>query len=239
MRGQRMPCRPPWALATAKLTELGAGPLEYRRPDDRLRSGASGDRSLMTYEIYDRKYLSAMEIREKHAIFLTGRTVFAVSDAVSGYLNRCCFREILFMVGSAGGRGPTRRNGPPPKTPRTAPGETQKARIDMPAKRSPKPALADDRRRGISKPWTFLTNHAHVLIVLHGNPELVLREVAQRVGITERAVQRIVQDLETGGFIRREKIGRQNHYEVLKNKSLRHPIEAHRTIGDLLKLVSN
>jgi hypothetical protein len=86
--------------------------------------------------------------------------------------------------------------------------------------------------------WTFLTNHSHVLIVLHAEPELVLREVAARVGITERAVQRVVQDLEEGGFIRRERVGRQNRYEVLTDVPLRHPIESHRDIGDLLKLIT-
>lgn len=86
--------------------------------------------------------------------------------------------------------------------------------------------------------WTFLTNHAHVLIVLNGQPGLVLREVALRVGITERAVQRIVQDLEEEGFVRREKVGRQNRYEVITDKPLRHPIEAHRDIGDLLTLIT-
>jgi DNA-binding MarR family transcriptional regulator len=86
--------------------------------------------------------------------------------------------------------------------------------------------------------WTFLTNHAHVLAVLHSNPRLVLRQVAAQVGITERAVQRIIQDLEEGGFIKRQKVGRQNQYKVLSNQSLRHPIEAHRKIGDLLKLIN-
>ena len=86
--------------------------------------------------------------------------------------------------------------------------------------------------------WTFLTNHAHVLTVLDSDPDLVLREVALRVGITERAVQRIVVDLEESGFLLREKIGRQNHYKVLKDQPLRHPIEAHRTIGDLLELIT-
>ncbi len=88
-----------------------------------------------------------------------------------------------------------------------------------------------------SSRWTFLTNHSHVLITLYANPDLVLREVASRVGITERGVQRIVQDLEDEGFIRREKVGRKNHYQLLVEQPLRHPIEAHRTIGDLLKLV--
>lgn len=86
--------------------------------------------------------------------------------------------------------------------------------------------------------WTFLTNHAHVLIVLHRNPTVVLREVALEVGITERAVQRIIQDLEEEGFLQREKIGRQNHYEVLTDQALRHPIEKHKSIGDLLNLVA-
>ncbi|MEM6365279.1 MAG: winged helix-turn-helix transcriptional regulator [Planctomycetota bacterium] len=88
------------------------------------------------------------------------------------------------------------------------------------------------------KTWTFLTNHAHVLIVLHAHPDMVLRQVAIQVGITERAVQRIVQDLEDEGFIVREKVGRQNRYEVRTDVPLRHPIESHRNIGDLLKLIT-
>ena len=86
--------------------------------------------------------------------------------------------------------------------------------------------------------WTFLTNHAHVLAVLNANPEIVLRHVAGQVGITERAVQRIVQDLEEDGFIKRERVGRRNRYRILKQKSLRHPIESHCNIGDLLGLIS-
>jgi DNA-binding MarR family transcriptional regulator len=86
--------------------------------------------------------------------------------------------------------------------------------------------------------WTFLTNHSHVLVLLHSNPDIVLRQVASAVGITERAVQRIIQDLESGGVIERERIGRRNHYKVLIDKPLRHAIEAHRNIGDLLALIS-
>jgi predicted transcriptional regulator len=86
--------------------------------------------------------------------------------------------------------------------------------------------------------WTFLSNHAHVLIALYANPDLVLREVALKVGITERGVQRIVQDLEAEGFIQREKVGRKNHYQVITHQSLRHPMESHRTIGDLLRLIA-
>lgn len=68
---------------------------------------------------------------------------------------------------------------------------------------------------------------------------MVLREVALQVGITERAVQRIIADLEAGGVIEREKIGRQNHYEIRAAQPLRHPIESHRTIGELLALLNS
>ncbi len=86
-------------------------------------------------------------------------------------------------------------------------------------------------------PWTFLTNHAHVLILLSREGALVMREVAQRVGITERAVQRIIRDLEVGDYLQRDRVGRRNTYRINPRKALRHPIENHRTIGDLLALV--
>jgi len=92
----------------------------------------------------------------------------------------------------------------------------------------------------IEKPhtWTFLSNHAHVLILIASDPEIKLRDVAGRVGITERAVQRIVADLEAAGVLARRREGRRNHYAVFPKKPLRHPIEAHRTVGDLLGLVN-
>ena len=65
---------------------------------------------------------------------------------------------------------------------------------------------------------------------------MVLREVASLVGITERAVQRIIADLEASGFIEREKVGRKNHYRINPNLPLRPELEAHRSIGDLLDL---
>jgi DNA-binding MarR family transcriptional regulator len=85
--------------------------------------------------------------------------------------------------------------------------------------------------------WTFLSNHAHVLLCLAQTPDMVLREVAGRVGITERAVQKIIADLESGGALSREKIGRQNRYVIHAKLPLRHPIEAHCTIASLLSLV--
>lgn len=85
--------------------------------------------------------------------------------------------------------------------------------------------------------WTFLTNHSHVLILLSQDPTLVLREVAARVGITERAVQRIITDLEEAGFLEREREGRRNRYRIRAQQPLRHPIESHHTVGELIALV--
>lgn len=85
--------------------------------------------------------------------------------------------------------------------------------------------------------WTFLTNHSHVLICLWKEPDMRLRDVAAVVGITERAVQKIVQDLEAAGVLHRERIGRRNHYHIALDRPLRHPVEAHRHIRDLLHLV--
>ncbi len=85
--------------------------------------------------------------------------------------------------------------------------------------------------------WTFFTNHAHVLVCLAGDGEMRLRDVAAKVGITERAVQRIVMELEEGEVLVRQRDGRRNHYKINRDKALRHPIEAHRTIGDFLSLI--
>lgn len=85
--------------------------------------------------------------------------------------------------------------------------------------------------------WTFLTNHTHVLICLAQDPEMRLRDVADRVGITERATQRIVSDLEHGGALTRVRQGRRNRYDVNLDLPLRHPLESHRTVGDLIRAV--
>jgi len=84
--------------------------------------------------------------------------------------------------------------------------------------------------------WTFLSNHAHVLLLIAKDPEILLREVANLVGITERAVQKIVADLVEGGFLKKEKCGRRNRYNINIKKPLRHPLEAHKAIGELLKV---
>lgn len=85
--------------------------------------------------------------------------------------------------------------------------------------------------------WTFFTNHAHVLICLYEDSEMVLRDIATRVGITERAVQRIVQELEEAEFLERERVGRRNHYRVNRDKHLRHPIEEHCTVDALFGVI--
>lgn len=81
--------------------------------------------------------------------------------------------------------------------------------------------------------WTFLTNHAHVLVVVRRDPHALLRDIAAAVGITERAVQLILGDLEEAGYLRRTKVGRRNEYEVLGGP-LRHPLEKGRAVDDLL-----
>jgi DNA-binding Lrp family transcriptional regulator len=86
--------------------------------------------------------------------------------------------------------------------------------------------------------WTFLTNHSHVLLCIAGNPDILLREVAQQVGITERATQRIVAELEDAGYLSHQRVGRRNHYEVHADLPLRHPLEDHLEIGALLRMLS-
>ena len=85
-------------------------------------------------------------------------------------------------------------------------------------------------------PWHFLTNHAHVLLCISADPDITVRELADRVGITERAVMRIVGELDEGGALDRERDGRRNHYTLHHELPLRHPVEAHCTVGDLIRM---
>ncbi len=86
--------------------------------------------------------------------------------------------------------------------------------------------------------WTFFSNYGHVLVCLSRNNEARLRDVASEVGITERAVQKIVRDMQDAGFITVSKQGRCNRYRLNKRKSLRHGLESHCNIGKLLALVT-
>jgi predicted MarR family transcription regulator len=98
-----------------------------------------------------------------------------------------------------------------------------------------KPAASAGRTAG-AVGWTFLTNHAHVLLAVSRDPNARLRDVAATVGVTERAAQAIVADLEAGGYLRRTRVGRRNQYTVNGAGHFRHPAEADRQIGDLLAL---
>jgi hypothetical protein len=82
--------------------------------------------------------------------------------------------------------------------------------------------------------WTFLTNHAHVLIAIDRDPELRQRDISHAVGITVGAVQKIIHELETGGYVEHDRVGRRNRYRVNHDRPLRHPLEESHTIGDLL-----
>jgi predicted transcriptional regulator len=88
-----------------------------------------------------------------------------------------------------------------------------------------------------SPQWTFLTNHTQVLLCLARNPEIRLRDVAQRVGITERAAQRILADLVHSGHVDRVRVGRRNHYTVNRDQAMRHAAQAGQEIGGLLDLL--
>ncbi|MDZ4729970.1 MAG: Lrp/AsnC family transcriptional regulator [Xanthomonadales bacterium] len=84
--------------------------------------------------------------------------------------------------------------------------------------------------------WTFLSNYAHVLLCLAENPRARLRDVADRVGITERTTMRLITQLDQAGILKRVKNGRCNEYVIDTSEHLRHPIEAHCTVGQLLRM---
>lgn len=90
----------------------------------------------------------------------------------------------------------------------------------------------------MSTRWTFLSHHAHVFLCIARDPDTRLREVAVEVGITERAVQAIVNDLVDDGYLTRERVGRRNHYEVNPSAPLRHPLNSEAEVGALLGLLA-
>jgi DNA-binding IscR family transcriptional regulator len=89
----------------------------------------------------------------------------------------------------------------------------------------------------MAEDWTFLTNHAHVLVYLSRDPGALLREVSAAVGITEGAVQRIVADLVDAGYLDRTRTGRRNSYVLRPDRPLRHPLESGGTVGAILEVV--
>ncbi|HEU4513496.1 MAG TPA: winged helix-turn-helix domain-containing protein [Nocardioidaceae bacterium] len=85
--------------------------------------------------------------------------------------------------------------------------------------------------------WTFLSNHGHVLVCLARDPEVRMRDVAEAVGVTERAVQQIVRDLVDQDYVEKEKVGRRNRYRVVRSAHFRHELEAEVKLGEFLDLV--
>jgi DNA-binding IclR family transcriptional regulator len=85
------------------------------------------------------------------------------------------------------------------------------------------------------KTWTFLTNHAQVLLCLADNPDIRLRDVAGHVGITERAAQRILAELVEAGYVKTERVGRRNRYTIDRQHAMRHSAQLGYDIGALLE----
>jgi predicted transcriptional regulator len=87
--------------------------------------------------------------------------------------------------------------------------------------------------------WTFLSNHTHVLICIANDPTMRMRDLAAEVAITERAVQRIVADLRDAGYLTLKRQGRRNHYLVHADMPMRHPVESHCLVSELLEVFLN
>ena len=83
--------------------------------------------------------------------------------------------------------------------------------------------------------WTFLTNHGHTLLCLAKDPSLRMRDVAEQLGITERAVQKIVAELVEEGYLQKERVGRRNQYRIIPDQPMRHPAERHCSVDSLLE----
>jgi DNA-binding MarR family transcriptional regulator len=113
-----------------------------------------------------------------------------------------------------------------------APPSTSGATVPIEGSRS-----MTEPQSGHSGEWTFLTNHAHVLLQLALEPDIRLRDIAARVGITERAAHAIISDLVEAGYVARTRIGRRNRYTVFPTLPLRHPLEADHAVGELLALL--
>ena len=87
------------------------------------------------------------------------------------------------------------------------------------------------------KPWTFVTSHTQVLLCIAHDPDARLRDVADQVGITERAAQRIVADLIEAGYVESSRVGRRNHYTINPTTEMRHQLQQGLEIGALLQLL--
>jgi hypothetical protein len=110
--------------------------------------------------------------------------------------------------------------------------------LGIPAAATIGPVTAEKGTRDSSSSWTFLTNHGHVLVCIAYDPGIRGRDIAARVGITERAAQAIVADLVREGYVTRTKVGRRNVYRINPDRPLRHPCEQPHSIGELLRVVA-
>ncbi|MGY1822937.1 winged helix-turn-helix domain-containing protein [Geodermatophilus sp. SYSU D00079] len=98
------------------------------------------------------------------------------------------------------------------------------------------PRRTDPAGAGGRPPWTFLTNHGHVLITVAGDPDARVEEIAARVGISSRAALTILRDLEVAGYLTRTRRGRRTHYEVRPHQHFRHPATAAHEVDELLAI---
>jgi predicted transcriptional regulator len=94
--------------------------------------------------------------------------------------------------------------------------------------------MTSEKRMSEQSRWSFLTNHAHVLLSIARNSTATAREIAAEVGITERAVQRILKDLHQAGYLSHTREGRQNRYQIHADALMRHPTQEGRSVGALL-----
>lgn len=117
--------------------------------------------------------------------------------------------------------------------PPLSPGPCRTLRAHPPTNEA-KVAYCDSVKAG---EWTFLSNHGHVLVCLARDPEVRMRDVAEAVGVTERAVQQIVRDLVDQDYVEKEKVGRRNRYRVVRSAHFRHELEAEVRLGEFLDLV--
>lgn len=97
--------------------------------------------------------------------------------------------------------------------------------------------MANDNEPPKKSQWTFLTNHFHIVVVLSREPTLRISDMADLVGITQRAVQRILAELTDEGVVKIKKDGRRNIYTINRKKRLKHPLESKHSIGELLDIL--
>ena len=97
----------------------------------------------------------------------------------------------------------------------------------------------DEHNGAVTQPtWRFLTSHAQILLAVHRDPEMRMRDLAIAVGVTERRAQESISELVAAGFLKRERIGRHNRYMVRADLRVRHPDWGEHNLGDVLSLAA-